>query len=61
MGKNKSTRNVTIRLTHEDVALLDEITAENPGWTRHALLVNFVHTKCEDVRGQRKTKALTGK
>lgn len=53
MGKNKSTRNVTIRLAHEDVALLDEITAENPGWTRHALLVRFIHAKCEEKRKAR--------
>lgn len=49
---------MTIRLADEDVALLDEVAAENPGWSRHRLLVNFVHTKCEDIRWERKTKSL---
>ena len=44
---------MTIRLAEEDVALLDQIALE-AGWTRHALLVNFVHARCEETRKKRK-------
>lgn len=47
---SKSTQPVTIRLSHDDLALLKEVAEKNPGWPVSRLIRNFIHERCQELR-----------
>lgn len=46
------TRPVTVRLSVEDHELLKEVAEKNPGWPVSRLIRNFIHERCDELRGE---------